>query len=65
MLWRNKSINDTTCYEKWFRINSSQIIDLVKWQNWQILLGYQIEGLLKNKFREGNRLLMFLCLHAC
>ena len=37
------------------RINSSQIIDLVKWQNWQILLGYQIEGLLRNKFRKGNK----------
>ena len=37
------------------RINSSQIIDLVKWQNWQILLGYQVEGLLRNKFRKGNK----------
>ena len=47
------------------RINSSQIIDLVKWQNWQILLGYQIEGLLRNKFRKGNKtfdVLMSSCL---
>ena len=68
MYWlRNKSINDTTCYRKLGleRINSSQIIDLAKWQNWQILLGYQIEGILRNKFRKGNKtfdVLMSSCL---
>jgi len=37
------------------RVNSSQIIDLVRWQNWQILFGYQIEGLLRKKFRKGDK----------
>lgn len=36
------------------RINSTQVIELVQWQRWQILLGYQIEGLLRNKFRKGK-----------
>ena len=36
------------------RINSTQITDLVRWQNWQILFGYQIEGILRNKFRKGR-----------
>ena len=47
------------------RINSSQIIDLIKWQHWQILLGYQIEGLLRKKFRKGNKtynIIMSSCL---
>ena len=47
------------------RINSFQIIELVKWQRWQILLGYQIEGLMRKKFRKGNKtydLLMSSCL---
>jgi len=37
------------------RINSTQAIDLVRWQNWQILFGYQIEGVLRNKFRKGRK----------
>ena len=37
------------------RINSSQVIDLLKWQRWQILFGYQIEGILRKKVRKGNR----------
>ena len=36
------------------RINSTQAIDLLRWQNWQILFGYQIEGVLRNKFRKGR-----------
>jgi RimJ/RimL family protein N-acetyltransferase len=36
------------------RINSSQVKELVKWQRWQILFGYQIEGVLRNKFRKGQ-----------
>lgn len=37
------------------RINGTQAIDLVRWQNWQILFGYQIEGLMRNKFRKGRK----------
>jgi RimJ/RimL family protein N-acetyltransferase len=37
------------------RVNSSQSIDLIRWQNWQILFGYQVEGLLRKKFRKGNK----------
>ena len=47
------------------RINSGQVIDLIEWQKWQILFGYQIEGLLRKKFRKGYRLydvLMSSCL---
>ena len=36
------------------RINSTQVLELVRWQSWQILFGYQIEGLLRNKFRKGG-----------
>jgi len=36
------------------RINSSQADKLDKWQKWQILFGYQIEGMLRNKFIKGN-----------
>jgi len=47
------------------RVNSSQIVNLVRWQNWQILFGYQIEGLLRKKFRKGDKvydLLVSSCL---
>ena len=47
------------------RVNSSQIVGLVKWQNWQILFGYQIEGIFRKKFRKGDKvhdLLMSSCL---
>lgn len=37
------------------RINSGQVVDLIKWQRWQILFGYQIEGILRKKFRKGNK----------
>jgi RimJ/RimL family protein N-acetyltransferase len=37
------------------RINSTQAIDLIKWQRWQFLFGYQIEGILRNKYRRGNK----------
>ena len=39
------------------RINSGQVIELIKWQRWQILFGYQIEGILRKKFRKGNKVL--------
>lgn len=37
------------------RIDSGQIIDLIRWQRWQILFGYQIEGILRKKYRRGNK----------
>lgn len=37
------------------RINSGQVIELIRWQRWQILLGYQIEGILRKKLRRGNK----------
>jgi RimJ/RimL family protein N-acetyltransferase len=37
------------------RINSSQVVDLVRWQRWQILFGYQIEGVQRRKFWKGHR----------
>jgi RimJ/RimL family protein N-acetyltransferase len=36
------------------RVNSTQATELLKWQRWQILFGYQIEGLLRKKFRKGR-----------
>lgn len=36
------------------RINSTQVAELIRWQRWQILFGYQIEGVLRNKFRKGR-----------
>ena len=36
------------------RVNSTQAKELVRWQRWQILFGYQIEGVLRNKFRKGS-----------
>jgi [ribosomal protein S5]-alanine N-acetyltransferase len=36
------------------RINSIQVVNLKNWQNMQILFGYQVEGLLRNKFRKGK-----------
>lgn len=36
------------------RINSTQAAELIRWQRWQILFGYQIEGLLRRKFRKGR-----------
>ncbi len=36
------------------RINSTQVAELIRWQRWQILFGYQIEGLLRRKFRRGR-----------
>lgn len=38
------------------RINSLQVVNLKKWQNFQILFGYQVEGLLRDKFRKGNNI---------
>jgi len=35
------------------RINSTQVMELIAWQRWQILFGYQMEGLLRKKFRKG------------
>jgi RimJ/RimL family protein N-acetyltransferase len=46
------------------RVNSSQILDLVRWQNWQILFGYQIEGISRKKFRKGDKVYDVL-LSAC
>jgi hypothetical protein len=37
------------------RINSSQVLALIRWQRWQILFGFQVEGLLRQKFMEGRR----------
>jgi len=37
------------------RINSGQVVDLIKWQRWQILFGYQMEGILRKHFRKGNK----------
>lgn len=37
------------------RINSTQVVKLLRWQRWQILFGYQIEGLLRKKFRKGQK----------
>jgi len=36
------------------RINSGQVDELDRWQKWQILFGYQIEGILRNQFIKGN-----------
>ena len=36
------------------RINSGQVNELDRWQKWQILFGYQIEGILRNKFVKGR-----------
>jgi|LWDU01.1.fsa_nt_gi hypothetical protein len=36
------------------RINSSQVDKLDRWQKWQILFGYQIEGILRNKHVKGS-----------
>lgn len=36
------------------RVNSGQVVDLIKWQRWQILFGYQIEGIKRKAFRKGN-----------
>jgi RimJ/RimL family protein N-acetyltransferase len=37
------------------RINSTQVAELVRWQRWQILFGFQVEGVLRKKFRKGQR----------
>jgi len=37
------------------RIHSEQVIELIKWQKWQVLFGYQIEGILRHNFRKGNK----------
>ena len=37
------------------RINSGQIKELIKWQRWQILFGYQIEGILRKSARKGHK----------
>ena len=39
------------------RIQSEQVYDLIKWQRWQILFGYQIEGILRNNYRKGLKLI--------
>ncbi len=36
------------------RINSGQVDMLKEWQKWQILFGYQIEGILRKKFIKGS-----------
>lgn len=36
------------------RINSGQVIELLEWQRWQILFGFQIEGILREKFVKGH-----------
>jgi hypothetical protein len=36
------------------RINSEQSVDLYAWQKNQILLGFQIEGISRSKFRKGK-----------
>jgi hypothetical protein len=36
------------------RINSGQVDVLKEWQKWQILFGYQIEGILRKKFIKGS-----------
>ena len=38
------------------RINSGQVMDLIRWQRWQILFGYQIEGISRARYRKGNTL---------
>ncbi|MGL1930797.1 MAG: GNAT family N-acetyltransferase [Desulfotalea sp.] len=35
------------------RISSGQFTDLIKWQRWQILFGYQIEGIRRKEYRKG------------
>ena len=35
------------------RIKSGQHIDLIRWQRWQFLFGYQIEGILRKSIRKG------------
>jgi len=37
------------------RVNSGQVIELQQWQRWQILFGFQIEGVLRKKFRKGHK----------
>lgn len=37
------------------RINSGQAIDLIKWQRWQVLFGYQTEGILRKSVRKGHK----------
>lgn len=37
------------------RINSGQINELIKWQRWQMLFGYQIEGILRKSARKGHK----------
>jgi len=37
------------------RLNSLQVVDLKNWQDTQILFGFQIEGILRNKFRKGYK----------
>lgn len=47
------------------RINSGQVVDMIKWQRWQVLFGYQIEGILRKNFRKGNKvydIMMSSCL---
>lgn len=35
------------------RIHSQQVKKLIRWQRWQVLFGYQIEGIMRNYFRRG------------
>ena len=37
------------------RINTGQVVDLIKWQRLHVLLGYQIEGIARKKFRKGYK----------
>ena len=50
-----KSMMTEHAFEKlgMHRVNSTQVIDLIKWQRWQILFGYQIEGIQRAKFKKG------------
>lgn len=35
------------------RIYGEQVYDLAPWQRWQVLFGFQIEGIKKDRFRKG------------
>ena len=37
------------------RITSGQVVDLIKWQRWQVLFGYQIEGIFRAISGRGTK----------
>lgn len=37
------------------RVSGSQLTDLRKWQSWQVLFGYRVEGLQREAFRKGQQ----------